>query len=123
MRNTDERGDFLAQMAAFSHERVRTARAARPESDLLRHALATEKPAALRLTGGFDLIAELKLRSPAAGRLKGDDEDVVARVSGYARAGACAVSVLTEPSRFEGSLAHLSAAAAALQPLAVPAMR
>jgi indole-3-glycerol phosphate synthase len=73
--------------------------------------------------GGFDLIAELKLRSPAAGRLKGPDEDVATRVTTYARAGAAAVSVLTEPTRFDGSLDHLRMAAQALLPLAVPAMR
>ncbi|MGA9369138.1 MAG: indole-3-glycerol-phosphate synthase, partial [Steroidobacteraceae bacterium] len=72
---------------------------------------------------GFDLIAELKLRSPAAGRLKGQDEDVAARVTAYARAGAAAVSVLTEPTRFDGSLDHLRLAAQALLPFAVPAMR
>jgi indole-3-glycerol phosphate synthase len=44
-------------------------------------------------------------------------------VSAYARAGAAAVSVLTEPQRFDGSLAHLEQAAAVLAPLAVPAMR
>ncbi len=119
-----EGSDFLAQMAACSHERVRVARAACPESELLRRALATATPPALRLTpGGFELIAEMKLRSPAVGRLKGGDEDIAARVNSYARAGACAVSVLTEPSRFDGSLEHLRAAAEALRPLAVPAMR
>ncbi len=118
------RSDFLAQMAACSHERVRAARAACPESELMRRALATETPPALRLVpGGFDLIAEMKLRSPAVGQLKGGDEDLAERVSGYARAGACAVSVLTEPSRFDGSLEHLARAAEALRPLAVPAMR
>ena len=35
---------------------------------------------------GFDLIAELKLRSPAAGALRGPAEDVPARVGAYARA-------------------------------------
>ena len=117
--------DFLTQMAACSRERVRTARAACPESVLMQRALAVEPAPPLRLTpGGFDLIAEMKLRSPAAGRLKQADEtDIAARVSAYARAGAGAVSVLTEPSRFEGSLGHLSHAAAALRPFGVPAMR
>ena len=117
-------GDFLAQMAASSLERVRAARAACPESELMRRALALEPPPPLRLSPGrFDLIAEMKLRSPAVGRLKEAAGDIAERVSAYARAGACAVSVLTEPSRFEGSLTHLSAAAAALRPLGVPAMR
>lgn len=116
--------DFLEQMAAFSHARVREARAACPDEVLLHRARATEAPPSLRLTpGGFDLIAEMKLRSPAVGRLRGAEEDVAARVNGYARAGACAVSVLTEPSRFDGSLEHLASAAAALRSLEVPAMR
>ncbi|HEX8758160.1 MAG TPA: indole-3-glycerol-phosphate synthase [Steroidobacteraceae bacterium] len=115
---------FLQQMAAASRERVRTARAACPQAELLAQAEAAPRPPGLRLQpGGFDLIAELKLRSPAVGRLKGPDEDVAARVTAYARAGAAAVSVLTEPTRFDGSLDHLRAAAQALAPLGVPAMR
>jgi indole-3-glycerol phosphate synthase len=115
---------FLEQMAAASRERVRAARAACPQPELLARALDTPRPPRLRLQpGGFDLIAELKLRSPAAGQLKGPGEDVVARVTSYARAGAAAVSVLTEPTRFDGSLEHLRAAAQALLPLDVPAMR
>jgi indole-3-glycerol phosphate synthase len=116
--------DFLQQMAVASRERVRAARAACPQAELLAQARASPLPPRLRLQpGGFDLIAELKLRSPAAGRLKGPDEDVVTRVTTYARAGAAAVSVLTEPTRFDGSLDHLRIAARALLPLAVPAMR
>jgi indole-3-glycerol phosphate synthase len=116
--------DFLQQMAAGSRARVGAARAACPQAELLARAMATPSPPRLRLQpGGFDLIAELKLRSPAAGRLKGPDEDVATRVTTYARAGAAAVSVLTEPTRFDGSLDHLRMAAQALLPLAVPAMR
>jgi indole-3-glycerol phosphate synthase len=117
-------GDFLATMAAASRERVRRARAEHSLDELEALARRAPAPPALRLhPGGFDLIAELKLRSPAAGPLSGTDADVGARVSTYARAGACAVSVLTEPSRFDGSLAHLAEASAALAPLQVPAMR
>ena len=117
-------GDFLQQMAVASRERARAARAACPQAELLARAMATPTPPRLRLqAGGFDLIAELKLRSPAAGRLKGPEEDVARRVTTYARAGAAAVSVLTEPTRFDGSLDHLRLAAQALLPLAVPAMR
>lgn len=117
-------GDFLQQMAIASRERVRAARAACPQAQLLAQAMATPRPPRLRLqAGGFDLIAELKLRSPAAGQLKGPSEDVATRVTTYARAGAAVVSVLTEPTRFDGSLEHLRIAARALLPLAVPAMR
>jgi indole-3-glycerol phosphate synthase len=52
-----------------------------------------------------------------------DAEDVGERVATYARAGAAAVSILTEPSRFDGSMDDLAAGSRALAPLEVPAMR
>jgi indole-3-glycerol phosphate synthase len=115
---------FLEQMAAGSRARVREALARRSLAALESEARATAPPPPLKLDpSGFDLIAELKLRSPAAGELGPAGVDVAARVSAYARAGAAAVSVLTEPSRFDGSLAHLACAAQALSTLGVPAMR
>ena len=115
---------FLEEMADSSRERVRTAKRSLSEAALERAARESPAPPALRLDpSGFDLIAELKLRSPAAGRLSQPGEDVATRVTAYARAGATAVSVLTEPSRFDGALEDLSRAARALAPLAVPAMR
>lgn len=91
---------------------------------MLALARAHEPAPALHLApGAFGVIAEVKLRSPAVGALARTDTDVIARVREYAAAGAAAVSVLTEPERFEGDLAHLRRAAAALAPLAVPAMR
>jgi indole-3-glycerol phosphate synthase len=118
-------GDFLQAMAQASQERVLAARAKLSENGLLKQAQATAPPPPLvRGTAGFDLIAELKLRSPAAGRLRAaEQEDAGKRALSYAEAGAAAVSVLTEPTRFDGSLAHLGAASAALRPMRVPAMR
>ena len=116
--------DFLEQMAASSRERLEAARRGCSEALLLQRAQAM--PPAPRLMTNpahFDLIAELKLRSPAVGQLKSGNEDVEGRVTAYARAGAAAVSVLTEPSRFDGSMAHLETATRALAPLNVPAMR
>ncbi|MBV8307954.1 MAG: indole-3-glycerol-phosphate synthase TrpC, partial [Gammaproteobacteria bacterium] len=111
-------------MAAGSAVRVRSARARLPEAALANLARHAPVPAPLRLSAErFDLIAELKLRSPAAGQLAPAASAIAARVAAYARAGAAAVSVLTEPSRFDGSLDHLSEAARALAPLGVPAMR
>jgi indole-3-glycerol phosphate synthase len=82
-------------------------------------------PAAPRLSlREFDLIAEVKLRSPAVGLLKeAGIEDVGARVATYANDGAAAVSILTEPSRFDGSLEDLALGTRLLAPLGVPAMR
>jgi indole-3-glycerol phosphate synthase len=115
---------FLDEMADASRERVRAAKRARSESALEVEARQSPAPPRLRFApSGFDLIAEVKLRSPAAGPLGLRNENVAARVTAYAQAGAAAISVLTEPSRFEGSLDHLASATRALAPLAVPAMR
>jgi indole-3-glycerol phosphate synthase len=117
-------GAFLEEMAAGSRARLAMARRTEPEAALAARAGSSPAPPRLRLApGGFDLIAELKLRSPAAGLLGATADDLTARVRAYAHAGAAAVSVLTEPQRFDGSLPHLAQAAAALAPLAVPAMR
>jgi indole-3-glycerol phosphate synthase len=109
-------------MAASSRVRCAAAERALPRPELLRHAQAMPPAPRLVLREGFDLIAEVKLRSPAAGQLKGGDEDVAARVAGYAGAGAAAVSVLTEPTRFDGSMQHLELAVRALAGR-IPAMR
>jgi indole-3-glycerol phosphate synthase len=115
---------FLDEMAEASAQRV--ARALRDESFSTLHARARAAPRAalLRLSpAGFDVIAELKLRSPAVGQLGSQKDDWLARVAAYARGGAAAVSVLTEPARFDGSLQHLRQACEVLAPLGVPAMR
>ena len=116
--------DFLDNMARGSQERLEVARSRVTAAQLLDRIAGMAKPPPLEFhPAGFDIIAELKLVSPAAGRLRDSDEDVARRVSAYASGGAAAVSVLTEPSRFGGSLAHLSEAARELASHGIPAMR
>ena len=115
--------DFLATMAESSRARSAAAQAKLSEREL-RARIADLRPTPALNLDSFDLIAEVKLRSPAVGLLKASsEEDVGARVATYAKAGAAAVSILTEPSRFDGSLDDLAAGAQALAPLRVPAMR
>jgi len=115
---------FLDDMARSSTERVLAAQRQESFAALERRVRDVPHAPPLRLSpAAFDVIAELKLRSPAAGRLGSEAEDWPARVAAYARGGAAAVSVLTEPSRFDGSLEHLQRAARVLAPLGVPAMR
>ncbi len=115
-------GSFLARMADASRERVRSARARESEAALRVRAMATPVPPALQL-GEFDLIAELKLRSPAAGTLVEPRFDRRTQLDAYAAGGAAAISILTEPDEFNGSLAHLQEAASVLEPHGIPALR
>jgi indole-3-glycerol phosphate synthase len=115
---------LLSDMAASSAERARQARQRESEAELRARcaALPALQPLALA-TRGFDLIAELKLRSPSLGDLSAQTADPIARLRGYAAGGAAVCSILTEPSRFDGDLPHLRAAADVLAPFGVPAMR
>ena len=65
------------------------------------------------------LIAEVKRASPSAGTIA-DAMDPMAHALAYADAGAAAISVLTEPRHFHGSLADLEAVRVAV---AVPVLR
>lgn len=113
---------FLDRMAAASRQRVTAARAREPEGALLARASVTEDPPVLTLDR-FDVIAELKLRSPAMGTLAQTGFDLDGQVAAYGAGGAAAVSVLTEPDEFKGSLEHLEQAAALLRPQKIPVMR
>ncbi len=62
---------------------------------------------------GLSVIAEVKRKSPSEGEIADLDAAEVARA--YARAGARAVSVLTEPEFFAGSDADLEAVRAAVE--------
>jgi len=68
---------------------------------------------------GLRVIAEVKRRSPSAGAIEAD-ADAVATARGYAGAGAAAISVLTEPQWFGGSLGDLEQVAAAVT---IPCLR
>ena len=75
--------------------------------------------AAVSRPGRVNVIAECKRRSPSRGVLRADyDPAAIAR--GYAEAGAAAISVLTEPTFFDGALEHLQAAR---QVVSVPLLR
>jgi indole-3-glycerol phosphate synthase len=60
------------------------------------------------------VIAELKRRSPSKGSIN-EDLDIATRASQYEAAGAAALSVLTEPVRFGGSIDDLRSARTAVR--------
>ena len=111
----DGEADFLGRMAAASRRRLRASLARISEAELFSRARAAGRPPALRLSAdGFDVIAELKRRSPSVGQLAEATLDPIAQARSYAAGGACALSVLTEPEEFGGALDDVTAIVAAL---------
>lgn len=105
--------DLLEAIVGAARHAVAAAERSRPLAAVEREA-ATRSPrgeafrAALQTTDRVAVIAECKRRSPSRGVLRDDYQPaVVARA--YEDAGAAAVSVLTEPAFFDGSLDHLEA--------------
>ena len=101
--------DFLTSMVAAARVRAAAERLGQPPA-----ARAHRFADALRRRGtdGLALIAEVKRASPSKGAIA-PALDAVAQARAYTRAGAEALSVLTEPSHFAGSLDDLAAVAAA----------
>ena len=91
--------DFLQSMATSSAARA---------AALANIRVATAPPPLPLKLGRFDVIAEIKQRSPAEGELATPQNARGAQARRYAIGGAAAISVLTEPSRFAGSLQHLA---------------
>jgi indole-3-glycerol phosphate synthase len=116
--------ELLDTIVAGTQRIVRERMRQRPEADL---AAAIEKrgrePRSLRQSlgagDGFRVIAECKWRSPAKGLLR-RDYDVRRLAADYEGGGAAGISVLTEPTFFDGSLDHLRSARAATE---VPILR
>lgn len=113
MTSSVETPDLLAAIVAGTRRMIDVRAAQVPLGEVERLAAKVEpRPgrfaAALSTAGRVNVIAECKRRSPSRGVLKAE-YDPVAIAEGYTRAGAAAISVLTEPSFFDGHLDHLEA--------------
>lgn len=116
--------DLLATIVAATKRIVEIRAAREPFSAIARR--AEKGPAtggrfreALTRPDRIHVIAECKRRSPSRGVLRAD-YDPASIAAGYERAGAAAISVLTEPTFFDGSLSHLEAVRAAVR---IPVLR
>ncbi|HZU22733.1 MAG TPA: indole-3-glycerol phosphate synthase TrpC [Terriglobales bacterium] len=108
----------LEQIVAARRRSVAQAKAAADPADLRRRAEG-RVPSGFRralesrsASGEIAVIAELKKASPSRGIIR-QDFNVPELARGFERAGAAALSVLTEEQYFQGSLANLEAASQA----------
>jgi indole-3-glycerol phosphate synthase len=105
--------DLLATIVAAAR-RITEVRAGTIPLAMVERAAANRRPngagfvAALRDGPSPRVIAECKRRSPSRGILR-QEYDAAAHARAYAAAGAAAISVLTEPTFFDGALEHLGA--------------
>jgi indole-3-glycerol phosphate synthase len=111
--------DLLRTIVAATHRIVDTRREREPLATLARRAEQARPDgarfeAALGAPGRINVIAECKRRSPSKGVLA-SKYDPVAIATAYERGGAAAISVLTEPTFFDGSLEHLAAVRTAVK--------
>jgi indole-3-glycerol phosphate synthase len=112
---------YLTPLLEGARRRVAVARAAEPLEALRERASAVAPGPSLvdaLAVPGVALIAEVKRASPSRGPLA-PDADALALARAYRAGGAAAVSVLTEPDGFHGSLEDLAAVAT----LGVPTLR
>jgi indole-3-glycerol phosphate synthase len=103
------RGTILNEIMIYQREQLPKIMRAVPLADL--RALASVSPPAADLAAaigrpGISLIAECKKASPSKGLLL-PDYSAVQLAGDYVRAGAAAISVLTDGRHFQGSLADL----------------
>ena len=114
---------ILDQIVADTEALVAERKAVTPAAALERrsafHAPTLSLARALRRPDGPATIAECKRASPSEGVIR-PEYDPAAIARSYKQAAAAAVSVLTEPTHFDGSLAHLAAVRHAVD---VPVLR
>jgi len=116
--------DLLEAIVAGTRRIVDVREAAKPLGALAERAAALPVRTgqffgALSVADDVNVVAECKRRSPSRGVLR-EDYDPVAIATAYADAGAAAISVLTEPTFFDGALDHLAAVRAAVD---IPVLR
>jgi indole-3-glycerol phosphate synthase len=110
----------LGDLTRQAHERAAAVRSSLRELQAVARDVPAAMPFAETLRGEHvRVIAEVKRASPSKGPIA-PGLDAVDQARAYVAGGAAAISVLTEPTRFGGSLSDLSAVARAV---AVPVIR
>lgn len=116
---------FLTEIIELKKKRLEIAKANRDFDELKKAVISIRKnaePHRLRSSlrrNQINIIAEIKRASPSKGVIN-DKIDVAKTAKNYENGGACAISVLTEEDKFQGSLNDLRAARLAVE---IPILR
>lgn len=103
---------FLTEILELKKKRLETAKSKRDFNELKELAIVKRETAEPHRLQKFlqkdkiNIIAEIKRTSPSKGIIN-DKIDVAETTKDYEKGGACAISVLTEEDRFQGSLEDL----------------
>ncbi|MBA4184989.1 MAG: indole-3-glycerol-phosphate synthase TrpC, partial [Acidobacteria bacterium] len=118
--------NFLGEIIELKKKRLTIAREKISLEDLKRKAFAVRENSdshrlqiALTRNDKINIIAEIKRASPSKGVIN-DKINVAEVAKNYEMGGACAISVLTEEDKFQGSLEDLKTAKSAVE---IPVLR
>lgn len=116
-----QKNNFLEEMAASSHQRVEQAMQLKSEDALLDECMSIQNEGRRFLDTDFIFFAEIKKSSPSMGQISESSFDVMEQAKTYVENGADVISILTEPSKFSGSLNDLNQISSAYP--RIPTMR
>tara|TARA_Y100000996_G_scaffold203481_1_gene159509 strand:- start:694 stop:1521 length:828 start_codon:yes stop_codon:yes gene_type:complete len=104
----EQKNNFLQEMALSSMKRLEKNKANKSEEDLLRICEGIKRKPPLEFQSGFIFITEIKKTSPSLGEISKPEFNLFEQAETYVNNGSNVISVLTEPSKFSGSLQDLN---------------
>ena len=104
---TKQKENFLEEMASLSMQRLEKNKAKQSEESLLRACEEIARTSFKEIQSEFVFITEIKKSSPSLGEISQTEFNLFKQAEVYVNAGTNVISVLTEPTRFSGSLQDL----------------
>ena len=103
-----QKNNFLQAMALSSMKRLEKNKANQSENSLLKACEGIKRKPFVEFQSGFVFITEIKKSSPSLGQISKPEFNLFEQAEAYAKSGSNVISVLTEPSKFNGSLQDLN---------------
>jgi len=104
---TKQKDNFLEEMASLSMQRLEKNKAKQSEESLLRACEEIARTSFKEIQSEFVFITEIKKSSPSLGEISQTEFNLFKQAEVYVNAGTNVISVLTEPTKFSGSLQDL----------------